>query len=53
MSEEGWWIRYGATWVALRREVLPAFTTAELSLAEQAKPSDSHLDLVEPRWERP
>lgn len=53
MSEEGWWIRYGAAWVALRREVLPAFTTAELSLAEQAKPNDSHLDLVEPRWERP
>ncbi|MCR2818920.1 hypothetical protein NQ166_08780 [Microbacterium sp. zg.Y1090] len=52
VSEADWWSRYGATWATIRYEVLPKFTEAELAHADQAKPGDSYLDLVEPRWER-
>lgn len=53
MSEDAWWKRYGSSWAAIRHEVLPKFTEAEVHRAEQAKPSDSLLDLVEPTWEHP
>lgn len=53
MSDEAWWRRYGATWAAIRYEVLPKFSEAEVEQAHQYKPDDSLLDLVEPAWERP
>lgn len=53
MTDEAWWVRYGTTWVALRHEVLPSFSEAEVSKASQDKSDDGLLDLVEPRWEHP
>lgn len=53
MTDAAWWAQYGSTWAAIRREVLPAFTEGEVAHAEQVKPADSLLDLVEPAWERP
>lgn len=53
ISEESWWKRYGPTWAAIRYEVLPKFSEAEISQAQENKPRDSMLDLVEPAWERP
>lgn len=53
MSEDAWWKRYGSSWAAIRYEVLPKFSEAEVDRAEQTKPSDSLLDLVEPTWEQP
>lgn len=53
MADEAWWRRYGPTWAAIRYEVLPKFSEAEVEQAQRDKPSDSMLDLVEPAWERP
>ncbi len=53
ISEDLWWSRYGSSWAAIRYEVLPKFSEAEVQRAEQTKPSDSLLDLVEPTWEQP
>jgi hypothetical protein len=53
MSGDGWWTRYGPAWAAIRFEVLPKFSRAELDHASSVKPQDSLLDLVEPRWEHP
>jgi hypothetical protein len=53
MSGEAWWTRYGPAWAAVRFEVLPKFSQAELDHASSVKPHDSLLDLVEPRWEHP
>ncbi len=53
MTNDAWWERYGATWAAIRREVLPTFSEAEVDQAAQHKPDDSLLDLVEPTWEQP
>ncbi|MDY0909510.1 hypothetical protein [Microbacterium sp. CFBP9034] len=53
MTDNAWWERYGATWAAIRLEVLPTFSEAELSHAAKTKPDDSLLDLVEPTWEQP
>lgn len=53
LSDAEWWKRYGPVWTAIRRDILPKFTTAELSRARQERSSDSLLDLVEPEWERP
>ena len=53
MSEDAWWTRYGSSWAAIRYEVLPKFTEAEVDRAAQTKPNDSFLDLVEPRWDQP
>lgn len=53
MTGEGWWHRYGPVWAAIRYEVLPKFSEAEVQQAELAKPADAMLDLVEPAWERP
>ncbi|WP_147436683.1 hypothetical protein [Microbacterium telephonicum] len=52
VSEESWWRRYGPAWAAIRLEILPKFTEAELAHAADSKPDDSYLDLVEPPWER-
>lgn len=51
MSIDGWWRRYGATWTAIRHDVLPQFTEGEVRVAEEQKQDDDLLDLVEPRWE--
>lgn len=53
MADENWWGRYGPAWAAIRFEVLPKFSEAELQHAERSKPEDAMLDLVEPAWERP
>jgi hypothetical protein len=42
-----WWRRYGPAWAAIRRQVLPEFSPAEITAAEAAKPRDALLDLVE------
>jgi len=53
LPETEWWTRYGPTWAAIRHDVLPMFTPAELELAGQAPRPDALLDLVENPWERP
>jgi hypothetical protein len=53
MSGEAWWTRYGPAWAAVRFEVLPKFSQAELDRAASVKPQDGLLDLIEPRWEHP
>lgn len=53
LSEDAWWARYGPAWAAIRYEVLPKFSDSEVDRAEQRKPDDSLLDLVEPAWEQP
>jgi hypothetical protein len=42
-----WWRRYGPAWAAIRHEVLPEFSPAEIAAAEAVKPHDTLLDLVE------
>lgn len=42
-----WWRRYGPAWAAIRHEVLPEFSPAEITAAEAVKPRDTLLDLVE------
>ena len=42
-----WWRRYGPAWAAIRHEVLPEFSPAEITVAEAVKPHDTLLDLVE------
>jgi hypothetical protein len=51
MSIDGWWLRYGPTWTAIRYDVLPQFTDGEVRTAEEQKQDDHLLELVEPRWE--
>jgi hypothetical protein len=53
MRDKDWWARYGPAWAAIRVDVLPKFSPAELDHATSAKPGDSLLDLVEPHWEHP
>jgi hypothetical protein len=53
MSDKAWWTRYGPAWAAVRFDVLPKFSEAELDHASLVKPHDTMLDLVEPRWEHP
>ncbi|HET6478577.1 MAG TPA: hypothetical protein VFG35_00845 [Actinoplanes sp.] len=52
-GEADWWARYGMTWTALRREVLPKFSPAEIAEASTRKPADALLDLVEQTWQHP
>ncbi|HWL76509.1 hypothetical protein [Microbacterium sp.] len=52
LSDQEWWARYGPVWAAIRHDVLPKFTEAEIARAHAARPNDSLLDLVEPPWER-
>jgi hypothetical protein len=42
-----WWRRYGPAWAAIRYQVLPEFSPAEITAAEAAKPHGTLLDLVE------
>ena len=42
-----WWRRYGSAWAAIRHEVLPEFSPAEITAAETVKPQNTMLDLVE------
>ena len=53
LCEDDWWMRYGPAWAAIRRDVLPRFTPAELQAAEAAKPTTPLLELAENPWERP
>lgn len=52
LSDQEWWARYGPVWAAIRHDVLPKFTDAEIGRAHADRPNDSLLDLVEPPWER-
>jgi len=52
LSDQEWWTRYGPVWTAIRHDVLPKFTEAEIARAHAERPNDSLLDLVEPPWER-
>jgi hypothetical protein len=42
-----WWRRYGPAWTAIRHQVPPEFSPAEITAAETAKPHDTLLDLIE------
>lgn len=53
LSDADWWKRYGSVWTAIRNDVLPKFSAAEVAAAHAQRPGDSLLDLVEPRWEQP
>jgi hypothetical protein len=48
-----WWRRYGPVWAAIRGDVLPKFTPAELSSASATKPAEALLELAEDPWEHP
>lgn len=48
-----WWQRYGPAWAAIRHDILPEFTPAELQAAAAARPADSLLDLAERLREQP
>ena len=53
LSEVDWWMRYGPAWAAIRRDVLPKFTPAQLRAAEAVKPMTPLLELAENPWEHP
>lgn len=48
-----WWARYGPVWAAIRHDVLPKFSPAELADAAAGQLPDALLDLVETPWEQP
>lgn len=48
-----WWQRYGPVWAAIRRDVLPKFTPAELATARISEPLEALLELAEDPWEHP
>jgi hypothetical protein len=43
----------GPAWAAIRTDILPKFSEAELAEARSSKPADALLDIVEPGWEKP
>jgi hypothetical protein len=51
LGEQEWWARYGPAWAAIRHDVLPKFSPAEISRATADQPLDALLDLVENPWE--
>ena len=53
LAEQQWWARYGATWVAVRRDILGKFSEAEVARARAQQVPDALLDLVENPWETP
>ncbi|MFJ5100801.1 hypothetical protein [Streptomyces sp. NPDC088554] len=53
MSEPDWWHRYGPAWAAIRHDVLTRFGPEEVTAAEQNKPTDALLHLIENPWEQP
>ncbi|MBU8857657.1 MULTISPECIES: hypothetical protein [unclassified Micromonospora] len=53
MTEEQWWARYGPAWAAIRTDVLPRFTPAEVARARRTPVPPAMLDLTDEPWERP
>lgn len=53
LGEIDWWQRYGPVWAAIRRDVLPKFTPAELCTAHTSTPAAALLELAEDPWEHP
>lgn len=53
LGESEWWARYGPAWAAIRGDVLPKFTPAELTAAREATPAEALLELAEDPWEHP
>jgi len=53
LADGEWWQRYGPAWAAIRHDILPRFTPAQLTQAQAAAPRDALLDLVENPWEVP
>jgi len=53
LAEAEWWQRYGPAWAAIRHDILPRFTPAQIRQAQDAAPRDALLDLVENPWEAP
>lgn len=53
LGDNDWWTRYGPAWAAIRRDVLPKFTPAELVAAREATPTAALLELAEDPWEHP
>lgn len=53
LPEDQWWSRYGPSWAALRHDILPKFTPAQVSQARFEPGPDALLDLVEDPWEHP
>lgn len=53
MTDPQWWTRYGPAWAAIRHDILPKFSRAEINAAAQAKSDDDLLNLVEAPWEHP
>lgn len=53
LGEHDWWQRYGPVWAAIRRDILPKFTPAQLDCAATTKPGDALLELAEDPWEHP
>ncbi len=53
LGEGDWWQRYGTVWAAIRSDILPKFTPAEVTEASDMKPQRPLLQLAEDPWERP
>jgi hypothetical protein len=53
LGDAEWWQRYGPAWAAVRHDILPRFTAAQIRQARAAAPRDALLDLVEDPWEVP
>lgn len=53
MAEEQWWARYGPAWAAIRTDILPRFTPAEVARAGRTPVPPALLDLAEESWTRP
>ena len=48
-----WWRRYGPAWAAIRHQVLPEFSPAEVTGCGSRQAADSLLDLAEGLREEP
>jgi hypothetical protein len=53
LDETEWWQRYGPVWAAIRQDILPKFTPAELQAARITPPVEALLELAEDPWEHP
>ena len=47
MDRDLWWSRFGQVWLAVNEDILPRFTAAERADAEQRKPTETVLNLLE------
>lgn len=52
-GETEWWARYGPAWAAIRHDVLPKFTPAQVAAATTACSADALLELAEDPCDRP